>query len=73
MSQSFMFCTERVREAKLEVAGAKLDMVRERAERSLKTWQALADQAERVEEARAKAANERLVRLTEEADDTAQG
>ena len=62
MSQTFSFYQARAQEAGRDAKAATLDNVRERALRSEKTWRALADQAQRVEKSRAKAANDKLER-----------
>ena len=66
MSQTFAFYDARAREAEREAGAATLDNVRERALRSQKTWQSLADQARKIEKSRAKAANEKLERRAAE-------
>lgn len=68
MNQTFSFYDARANESAAEAAIAKLDMVRERALRSEKTWRTLADQALRLQEERAKAEAERATRKQAEAD-----
>lgn len=48
MSQSYEFYSERARESEVAAAEATLDNARERAERSARTWRALAEQAKSV-------------------------
>ena len=50
MSQTYEFYIARAREAAADAEAATLDNVRERALRSEKTWQVLADQARAVAE-----------------------
>jgi hypothetical protein len=68
MNQTFSFYDARANESAAEASIAKLDMVRERALRSEKTWRTLADQALRLQEERAKAEAERAERKQAEAD-----
>ena len=68
MSQTFEFYDARAKESAAEAEGAMLDNVRERALRSAKTWQALADQARRVLVDREKAEVARLARREAEAE-----
>lgn len=68
MNQTFAFYDARANESAAEASIAKLDMVRERALRSEKTWRTLADQALRLQEERAKAETERAERKQAEAD-----
>jgi hypothetical protein len=68
LNQTFAFYDARANESAAEAAIAKLDMVRERALRSEKTWRTLADQALRLADERAKAEAERAIRKQAEAD-----
>ncbi|KLI62962.1 hypothetical protein [Aurantiacibacter marinus] len=75
MSQSFAFYDQRATDAAAEAEKATLDNVRDRNLRAEKTWRALADQAQKVESDRKKAAairQERLDREAVEAELTAQ-
>lgn len=69
MSQSFAFYDQRARDAAAEAQGSTLDNVRDRNLRAEKTWRALADQAQKVEDDRKKAAVVRQERLDREAAD----
>lgn len=62
MSQGFTFYDARANESAEAAAAAQLDNVRDRNLRSEKTWRALAEQARKVEEDRAKAEVERQSR-----------
>jgi hypothetical protein len=68
MNQTFAFYDARANESAAEAAVAKLDMVRERALRSEKTWRTLADQAQKLQDERAKAEAERVERKAMEAE-----
>jgi len=59
VSQTYEFYTARAREAAADAEAATLDNVRERALRSEKTWQVLADQAGAVAEQRRKIETEK--------------
>ena len=72
MSQSFAFYDTRASEAATEAENATLENVRERNLRAEKTWRALADQAQKVESDRKKAAAVRQERLDREAAEAAQ-
>ncbi|MFU7527656.1 hypothetical protein [Qipengyuania sp. ASV99] len=67
MAQTFDFYRERADAAAAAAEKATLDNVRMRELRSEKTWRALADQARRVAEDRAKADAERAERRAAEA------
>lgn len=67
MAQTYEFYSERADAAAAAAAKAELDNVRERELRSEKTWRALADQARRVAQDRAKAEAEREARRAAEA------
>ncbi len=67
MSQSFSFYDQRARDAADEAQQATLDNVRDRNLRAEKTWRALADQAQKVEDDRKKAAVVRQERIDREA------
>ncbi len=67
MNQSFTFLDTRAREAAAEADKATLSNVKERALRSAATWRTMADKALKIEEDRARADAERLVRRAEEA------
>jgi len=67
MAQTFDFYHERADAAAAAAEKATLDNVRMRELRSEKTWRALADQARRVAEDRAKADAERAERRAAEA------
>jgi len=68
MNQTFAFYDARANESAAEAAVAKLDMVRERALRSEKTWRTLADQAQRLHDERAKAELAKLARQQADAE-----
>lgn len=67
MAQTYDFYAERADAAAVAAKKATLDNVRDRELRSEKTWRALADQARRVAEDRAKAESEREARRAAEA------
>lgn len=67
MAQTYDFYRERADAAATAAENATLDNVRERELRSEKTWRALADQARKVAEDRAKADAEREARRAAEA------
>lgn len=67
MSQTYAFYDQRARDAAAEADKATLDNVRDRNLRAEKTWRALADQAQKVEGDRKKAAAVRQERLDREA------
>jgi len=71
MSQSFAFYDQRAIDAAAEAEKATLDNVRDRNLRAEKTWRALADQAQKVESDRKKAAAIRQERLDREAAEAA--
>lgn len=72
MSQTYKFYNERADEAATAAESAGLDNVRDRHLRAEKTWRGLADQAQKVEEDRAKARVERQERLDREAIEAAE-
>lgn len=59
MSQSFAFYHARAEEDAAQARTATLDNVRERLQRSEKTWRGLAEQARQVAENREKAESEK--------------
>ena len=65
MNQSFTFCHQRAEDAAAEALRATLDLVRERALRSEKTWRGLAAQAKKIEDDRVLASAERALRREE--------
>ncbi|MEP3421561.1 MAG: hypothetical protein ABJN35_07500 [Erythrobacter sp.] len=67
MAQTYDFYSERADAAAAAAEKATLANVRERELRSEKTWRALADQAQKVAEDRAKADAEREARRAAEA------
>ena len=67
MAQTYDFYSERADAAAAAAEKATLANVRDRELRSEKTWRALADQAQRVAEDRAKADAEREARRAAEA------
>lgn len=69
MAQTFEFYSDRADEAAALAEAATLDNVRERELRSEKTWRALAEQARKTTEERAKVERERASRR--EADELA--
>lgn len=71
MSQSFSFYDQRACEAAAAAEAATLENVRERNLRAEKTWRALADQAQKVESDRKKAAAAKQERLDREAAEAA--
>lgn len=66
MAQTYQFYKQRADEAALAAQGAKLANVRERNLRAEKTWRGLADQARKVELDRAKAKEDRRLRIEAE-------
>lgn len=72
MSQGFTFYDARANESAQAAEIATLDNVRDRNLRSEKTWRALAEQARKVEEDRAKAEVERQSRREAEAAEAAE-
>ena len=66
MAQSYDFYKTRADEAAAEAAAATLDNRRDQALRAEKTWRGLADQAQKVEEDRAKASAARQERIAAE-------
>ncbi|MFN6935642.1 MAG: hypothetical protein ACK4NZ_10890 [Tsuneonella sp.] len=71
MSQTFEFYDARAREAEAEANQATLDNVRDRNLRAAKTWQALANQAQRVLRDREKSEREKAAKRAVEAADAA--
>ena len=69
MSQTFEFYDARAREAEAEADKATLDNVRDRNLRAAKTWQALANQAQRVLHDREKTEREKAAKRALEAAD----
>ena len=72
MSQTFEFYTERAEEAEKEAAKAKLDNVRDRAERAARTWRGLASQARQVATNRRREEERRAAKRESEADEAEQ-
>ncbi|GGC31841.1 hypothetical protein GCM10011371_19120 [Novosphingobium marinum] len=67
MAQTIEFYDQRAAEARAEAEAATLANVRDRALRSAKSWQELADQARYVAKEREKYERERIARREDEA------